>query len=179
MSTHTQDEEAYLLGLAKLAITTRLEGLTGEIPDCPERLQVTGSCFVTLRIKGELRGCMGDLRFDRPLAEAIWKNARSAAFEDPRFAPVRADEWPSITMDITILAPPESVDSADEIMIGRHGIILTKHGKRAVFLPQVATDQGWDLATTLNHLARKAGLPADAWKRGCDLQVFEGTMIED
>jgi len=104
-------------------------------------------------------------------------NARAAAIDDPRFAPVTPDESSKLALEISALTPLSEVAGPEAIVLGRHGILLGKSGRQAVFLPQVAFEQGWDLPTTLAHLCRKAGLPPDAWREGARLRVFEADVF--
>lgn len=130
--------------------------------------------FVTLYKSGNLRGCMGRIVPDKPLYALIPEVAGMAAFQDPRFKPVTSDELKDITISISILTDPVPVASYRDIKLGTHGIIL-KHGSRsALFLPKVATEQRWDLATTLQQLSFKAGLPHNAWQSpDAKFEVFE------
>ena len=103
-----------------------------------------------------------------------------AAFEDPRFPPLSAREFPRIKIEISALTPPVPVASYQDIEIGRHGMVLELGGRSAVFLPQVAPEQGWDLATTLTYLSRKAGLPGNAWKDPrAKFTVFEAVVFHE
>jgi AmmeMemoRadiSam system protein A len=135
--------------------------------------------FVTLHENGDLRGCIGEIFPRRPLVEAVMEQALNAAFEDPRFSPVVAAELPKIHVEISALTPPAPVNSWRDIVIGKHGMVLTKNGRSAVFLPQVAPEQGWDIATTLTHLSLKAGLPSHAWKEGAEYLVFEAIVFHE
>jgi AmmeMemoRadiSam system protein B/AmmeMemoRadiSam system protein A len=130
--------------------------------------------FVTLYKLGSLRGCMGRITPDKPLYALIPEVAGMAAFQDPRFKPVTCDELKDITISISILTDPHPVASYRDIQLGTHGIIL-RHGSRsALFLPKVATEQGWDLAATLQQLSLKAGLPSNAWQTSeAKFEVFE------
>lgn len=142
----------------------------------PAMEQACGA-FVTLTHDGALRGCIGDLDADSPLYRAVMQNAVSAALRDPRFKPVSEDELGGLDIEISALSPLRAVDSYLDFEPGRHGIVLTKRRRRAVFLPQVATEQGWNREETLTHLARKAGLPDDAWRSGARFQVFEALVF--
>ena len=142
-----------------------------------DRLAQLRGVFVTLHAGGRLRGCIGTIEGLRPLAAAVAASGRAAAVEDPRFPPVTSDELSNITLEISVLTPLRAVTAIEEIEVGRHGILLGKQGRQAVFLPQVATEQGWDLTTTLHHLCRKAGLPPDAWHDGARLHVFEADVF--
>jgi len=170
------DEEArrYLLALARWSIATRFDETASE-PKAPMAggLQECCGLFVTLRKEGDLRGCIGHISSDKMLPETVRVVARSAAFDDSRFDPVMGDELPAIDIEISLLTPPVPVASYEEIIIGRHGLILSRGFHRALFLPQVAIEQGWDRETTLDYLARKAGLGRDDWRSGCSFEVFE------
>ena len=138
-----------------------------------------GATFVTLTQYGELRGCIGTLEPSSSVYDVVARRAASAALEDTRFPhTVTVEELPFITVEVSVLTPPRPVKSADEIVIGRHGIILSVGWNRATFLPQVAPEQGWDRETTLRHLAQKAGLPADAWKKA-EFQVYEAIVFSE
>lgn len=131
--------------------------------------------FVTLNTKsdGELRGCIGEIVAQRPLVEAVTRLAVESAFEDPRFPPLAKSELDKVRIEISALTPSKPVKGYEEIVLGRDGMTLEKDGSFAVFLPQVAPEQGWDLATTLSYLSRKAGLPADAWREGAKFTTFQ------
>jgi len=143
------------------------------------RLRANRGAFVTLTRRGHLRGCIGYIEGIKPLVEAVVDNGGSAAVNDPRFAPVREDELNDLHVEVSALTPLRAVAGPQDIEIGRHGVVLAKGRRRAVFLPQVAPEQGWDLATTLEHLACKAGLPADAWREDCEFQVFEAEICTE
>ena len=174
-----------LLTLARTVIDEALHGdALSELDDTSlpltPALKVRRGAFVTLTIDGELRGCIGEILPRRPLVRVVADHALSAAFEDPRFPPLTAAEWPSVRIEISALTPPRPVDSWRDIEIGRHGMTLSLHGCMAVFLPQVAPEQGWDLETTLTHLARKAGLPAQAWRDPeARFSVFEADVFHE
>ena len=135
--------------------------------------------FVTLHKEGRLRGCIGEIVASRPLYKAVMARAVSAGLEDYRFQPVEADELPDLHFEISVLSQPVPVDSPDDIIIGKHGVILEKNRRRAVFLPQVAPEQGWGLEEMLSHLSSKAGLPQDAWREGTTFRVFEATVFAE
>lgn len=134
--------------------------------------------FVTLRAAdGNLRGCIGNILPVAPLAQSLWERAQDAALNDPRFDPVTPRELTSLSVEISVLTPPAPVAGPEAVEIGKHGILLKKGFRSAVFLPQVASEQGWDLETTLTHLSLKAGLPPDAWREGASFQVFEALVF--
>ena len=144
----------------------------------PGMQQVMGG-FVTLNLHHELRGCIGEIFPRHEIWRVVQEQVVNAALHDPRFEAVSAAEAHEIRIDISALTPPQPVVSYQEIRIGKHGMTLSKNGHSAVFLPQVAPEQGWDLATTLTQLARKAGLPADAWKEGATFTVFEAQVFHE
>lgn len=149
-------------------------------PIASQGMSVPAGAFVTLKKNGELRGCIGSIETQDPLYKTVLGRARDAAFHDSRFTPLTRDELDQVTIDITILEPPVSVPSWKDIVVGKHGVVLKQGFASAVFLPQVATEQGWDRETMLSHLSRKAGLPADAWKDAkTTFRVFEGGEISE
>ena len=174
-----------LLTLARTIIDEALHGgALSELDDTSlpltPALKARRGAFVTLTIDGELRGCIGEILPRRPLVRVVADHALSAAFEDPRFPPLTAAEWPSVRIEISALTQPRPVDSWRDIEIGRHGMTLSLNGRMAVFLPQVAPEQGWDLETTLTHLSRKAGLPPGAWRDPeCRFTVFEAEVFHE
>ena len=134
--------------------------------------------FVTLNdADGNLRGCIGNILPVAPLAEGIWGRAQDAALNDPRFDAVTADELPTLSFEISVLTKPVKIAGPDEIVIGRHGVVMHKDGRSAVFLPQVAPEQGWDVETMLIHLSMKAGLRPNAWLNGANFEVFEAQVF--
>ena len=144
----------------------------------PGMKQMMGG-FVTLNMNGDLRGCIGEITPRREIWKVVREQALNAALNDYRFEPVTAAEAKKITIEISALTPPVPVASYTNIVIGKHGMVLTKAGRSAVFLPQVAPEQGWDLATTLTQLSQKAGLPPDAWKQGAEFEVFEAQVFHE
>ena len=141
------------------------------------KLKTDTATFVTLKIKGELRGCIGSLSPSEPLYLSVHHNAVNAALHDYRFHPVGKAELPSISVDVSILSPIREIPSLDEFKLGQQGIILEKGMSRSVFLPEVALEQKWTREETLTHLALKAGLERDAWRKGARFQVFESVVL--
>lgn len=135
--------------------------------------------FVTLHENGQLRGCIGEILPQRELYKAVIDRAVDAAVNDYRFNPVRAAEVKELHIEISALSPPRPVASWKDIIIGKHGMTLSKNGHSAVFLPQVAPEQGWGIEETLTHLAIKAGLPPDAWRKECRFEVFEAIVFSE
>ncbi len=176
------EDKKVLLSLARKTILYTLD--KQRIPEpadlgitCSEAVKVPRAAFVTLKKRGELRGCIGDIFPQRPLYKSVITNAIYAAFADRRFTQVQKDECSEIKIEISALTPPSPVASAQAIRIGTDGVVLSKDGRSAVFLPQVAPEQGWDLETTLTNLSMKAGLTPDAWKDGASFQVFQAEVF--
>ena len=146
----------------------------------PPLLLAPAAAFVTLHERGELRGCMGNLEFDRPL----WRNVLTAGtivpLQDPRFMPVSDAELPAIRIEVSVLAPPVELPGPEAFDVGSQGIIVERSGRRALLLPQVAEEYGWDEAATLDAVCRKAGLPGDAWRRaGTRLFGFRAVHVAE
>ena len=133
--------------------------------------------FVTLKCNGELRGCIGEIFPSREIWKVIREHACNAAFCDPRFTPLTMGELENLEIEISVLSQPRPVSSWHDIVVGRHGVVLSKSGLNAVFLPQVAPEQGWSLEEMLSHLALKAGLPPDAWREDTSFMVFEAQVF--
>ncbi len=172
-----------LLRLARDAVVAAVGRKPPPVVDpttLPPVLLAPAAAFVTLHERGELRGCMGNLEFDRPL----WRNVLTAAaivpLEDPRFMPVSEAELPAIRLEVSVLAPPVELPGPEAFDAGSHGIIVKRSGRRALLLPQVAEEYGWDEATTLDAVCRKAGLPGDAWRRaGTRLFGFRAVNVAE
>ncbi len=186
------DEGQHLVRLARAALTTHFferEDLGRELaawPTGPERERRQG-VFVTLnrkdpdeiRAQGRLRGCIGQPEPTFPLYYGTVQAALDAALRDPRFQPVTATELGRLEIEVTVLSPRKPVASWRDIRLGTHGIVLQKGDKVALFLPQVAPEQGWTLEQTLTALSEKAGLPPDGWKDGASFSVFTGQVFEE
>ncbi|MCE5283407.1 MAG: AmmeMemoRadiSam system protein B [Deltaproteobacteria bacterium] len=135
--------------------------------------------FVTLKKQGNLRGCIGRMIPDRPLAVLVGTMALQSAFEDPRFNPVTAEEVPKLEIEISVLTPMKPVASPEEIVVGRDGVLLRKGSRSAVFLPQVAPEQGWGRDEMLDQLCMKAGLPSGAWRQGARFETFQAVVFSE
>ena len=133
--------------------------------------------FVTLKKNSQLRGCIGDVFPRQPLHKSVITNTINACINDKRFLPVTIDECNDITIEISALTVPKPITSYDQIRIGIDGVVLNKDGRSALYLPQVAPEQGWDINQTLTNLSLKAGLPADAWKEGATFLTFQAVVF--
>jgi AmmeMemoRadiSam system protein B/AmmeMemoRadiSam system protein A len=172
-------ERETVLRFARETLRRYLESRTTPLarPASPALARPQG-LFVTLRKRGELRGCIGRVSADLPLLQAAGKLALSAAFEDPRFPALQAAELGQVTIEVSLLTPPRPVAGPAAVVLGRDGIVLRSGARSALFLPEVATEQGWNLEETLSALSRKAGLSEDAW-RGASLSTFQTVAIHE
>ena len=155
-----------LLGLARTAIAARRS--VTEPPDAPAWLHEPGATFVTLTQDAHLRGCIGSVQPHRRLGEDVMRNACSAAFHDPRFPPLHVQDIPSIRIEVSLLSSTEPIPATtreellERLQPGTDGLILTWHGHRGTFLPQV-WEQLPDPHDFVEHLLHKAGLPVVFW----------------
>ncbi len=171
-------DRRHLLAVARASIAARL-GAPAKAPPCPPAARAERGAFVTLEERGELRGCIGHLAADTPLCTVVEEMAAAAAFQDSRFPPLGRDELERIEIEISVLTPARPVQGPGDIVVGRDGVILRKDGRSAVFLPQVAPEQGWDRPTMLSHLAVKAGLAPDAWREGATFLIFQAEVFRE
>ena len=173
MDALTPKIRRFLLDLARSAIEKELTGATAlsvSIEDAPPALHEDGASFVTLHKRsGALRGCIGSLVARRPLIDDVQANAKAAAFQDPRFPPLREEELGDIVIEVSILSAPEPLayDGPEELIEKLRpnvdGVVLERGWNRATFLPQV-WEQLPEPEKFLAHLCYKAGLPPDAWR---------------
>jgi len=152
--------------LARRSIEAALSG--GPKPEATgtSALRRRQGAFVTLRRSagGELRGCVGLIRADTPLAEVVSHVAVAAATSDGRFDPVTAAELPSLSIDVSLLSPLVAI-RPEEVRVGEHGLVIRCAGCQGLLLPQVPLEHGWDRETFLERTCLKAGLPAGAWRQ--------------
>lgn len=142
-----------------------------------EKLKEKRGCFVTIKKYGQLRGCIGYIQPIKSLYLAVSEMAVSAALKDPRFPPVKEDELAHLELEISALTPLEEISSPEQIQVGGDGIYIIKGFYSGLLLPQVATEQGWDRMTFLEHTCMKAGLPIDAWKENCNIYIFQAQVF--
>ena len=148
-----------------------------EIPELLEKRAV----FVTLKNRdhGDLRGCLGQSKPRYPLIEAVAKTVISSAVDDTRFPSLTLDELPDLLIEINVLSPL-APSKPEDVKIGKHGLMINKGSKGAIFLPEVAVSNGWDLHTFLEELCRKANLSEGSW-HDCEaeLYVFESEVWDE
>ena len=155
-------------------LAEELGAKAGVITDLSE---LRAGAFVTLRIRGNLRGCIGYPEPQLLLVDVVDRCAVSAALADPRFPPLSPDEWNDIDLELSILGPIESVGDIGELVIGRDGLIVEFGRRRGLLLPQVAVEWKWDVQEFASQTCIKAGLPRDAWQKGAKLFRFEAEVF--
>ena len=173
------DDRRRLLALARRALEARVRHEYEPALEHGGALETPCGAFVSIHRGHELRGCLGRLEDDWPIARVVAHLGRAVADSDPRFEPVTVDDLETLSIEISALTPEREVHSLDEIEIGRHGLIIERGARRGLLLPQVATEHGWDVETFLEHTCRKAGLPPDAWKHDARILIFEAEVFSD
>lgn len=179
----TKEEERKLFQIARESIIQVLEKKS--IPDYSvdeKNLLEKRGVFVTLTNHGQLRGCIGHFGQDHHLYEIVQQMAVASATQDHRFFynPITKKEMDDIHIKISILSPLKKIDSIDEIEVGKHGIWVVQGGRSGTYLPEVATQLGWNKIEFLEHCcAEKAGLPRDAWKTGADIFIYSSQIMDE
>lgn len=174
----SDEEKSQLKQMARDTIEGVLFGKKDISYTIPEALKVKAGAFVTLKKKGELRGCIGYIRGILPLYETVKEVALQAAFHDPRFDSVDMGEWNKIDLEISVLTPMKKIKDIEEIEVGVHGLFIEKGLHSGLLLPQVATENKWDKITFLEYTCYKAGLPKDAWQsEDADIYIFSAEVF--
>jgi AmmeMemoRadiSam system protein A len=174
----TKKEQRELLKIARDTVVGFVT--SGKIPavnTASAGLQGRNGCFVTIKQQGQLRGCIGNFESDNQLYRLVQEMAVAAATQDPRFYPMKPQDLDSFDLEISVLSPLKLISSVDDIKVGTHGIYLIHKSYRGVLLPQVATEYGWDRDTFLKHTCLKAGLPENAWEKGCEIYIFSALVF--
>jgi AmmeMemoRadiSam system protein A len=171
-------ERNLLLRVAHEAIAASLENREIVLDPPSPHLSEPRGVFTTIYCRGELRGCVGYVFAEKPVYLAVAETAQSAAFEDPRFSPITREEAGLVKVSLSILSLLFPI-RAEEVEIGRHGLLVAHRGHRGLLLPQVPVEHGWDRITFLEETCRKAGLPPDAWKQGAMLEAFSAEIFGD
>jgi len=175
-SEFSPEERTLLLQLAHDSILSALENHEVSLdPPSPHLAEPRGA-FTSLYLNGELRGCVGYVLPVSSVYRAVIDTARAAAFEDARFYPVTIDEARQLKIELSVLSPPAPI-SAEEVEVGRHGLLISMVGQRGLLLPQVPAERNWDRITFLEQTCRKAGLPPDAWQRGAVIEAFTAEVF--
>jgi AmmeMemoRadiSam system protein A len=183
----SDEDKVLLLRLAKEAISSEINSLeiNSDILKAVKEFDFKHSIFVTLTKDNKLRGCMGHIIPIAPVWQAVIECAKSAAFHDPRFSPVKHGELPFIKVEISILTPMEKIvvdnpgDYPKKIKIGNHGLFIeAKTGETGLLLPQVFPEWNADSVKALNMTCEKAGLPSNAWKnKEMNIFTFEAEIF--
>ena len=177
-SEYSSAEREQLLTLAHRAIEAALNRVVLDLNPPTVHLAQFRSAFTTLHITGKLRGCIGYVFPTQPLYQTVAETARSAAFEDPRFEPVTPAEAQLLQIEISVLSPLQTI-APEGIVVGKHGLVVTKGNQRGLLLPQVPVEWDWDRETFLSQTCLKAGLPADAWLHDVEVQAFTAEVFSD
>jgi len=169
----------WLLALARRTIGLVVLGDVGTAPsEVPKEAAALCGCFVSLHAaSGDLRGCIGTFEASEPLWRNVMDMAAAAATNDPRFPAVSVEELSSCVIEISALSPRREATAAD-VVVGEHGLWISRRSSRGVLLPQVATERGWDRETFLEHTCQKAGLPRQAWREpDTRIEVFTAQVF--
>jgi AmmeMemoRadiSam system protein A len=175
---YSAEERRVLLDVAHRSIEARLRGERVQPVAPSQHLAESRGAFTTLHLHGRLRGCIGYVAPILPLISTVAETAAAAAFEDPRFDEVTEQEAPDLKIEISVLTVPKPIDPED-VIVGRHGLIVTQHSRRGLLLPQVPLEYGWDRETFLSQTCMKAGLPPDAWRHGAKLEAFTAEVFSE
>ena len=175
---YTPEERKLLLQVAREAIRSLLESREISLFTPSAHLSEPRGAFTTLYLSGKLRGCVGYPTALLPLYRAVMETARAAAFDDPRFVPLTLAEARHVQISVSILSPLFEV-SAEEVEVGRHGLVISEGPRRGLLLPQVPVEHGWDRVTFLEQTCRKASLPPDTWRRGAKIEAFTAEVFAD
>lgn len=177
-----EKEKKLLFSIARNSISAKLYEDKEYVIDekrVPESLKKEYGAFVTLKIDGRLRGCIGRFLSSDPLFRVVKASALSSAFEDHRFSPLTKEEYQKVDIEITVLGPMKKISDPGEIVLGKHGIYIKKDFRAGTMLPQVATENGWNVEQFLGYTSRdKAGLGWDGWKNA-ELFIYEGMVLEE
>ena len=176
--TLSDEEKQMLKDIALQSIKDSLDGKpVSQFSPSTSHLSARCGAFVSLHKHGQLRGCIGHFGEDTPLHEIVAEMARAAAFEDPRFMPVRREELADIEIEISVLTPMRRISSIDEFQLHKHGIYIRKGRRSGTFLPQVADQVNWTKEEFLGHCSQdKAGLGWNGW-RDAELYVYEAIVF--
>ena len=174
-----EDTGHLLLELARRSVVARVTG--GRVAVSPASpFPPASGVFVTVKVGGHLRGCLGTLEC-RNLATDVARCAADAASDDPRFPPLSTTELPALSVEVSLLGPLERIDphDPDAIAIGRHGLVVEQGRQRGLLLPQVASERAWTADEFLSQTCVKAGLPSDAWRHGAAVYRFSADVFRE
>jgi AmmeMemoRadiSam system protein A len=169
-------EREILLQLAHRGINARLRAESLDLASPTSHLAELRGAFTTLHLHGRLRGCVGYVLPAEPLYRTVAETAMAAAFEDPRFEPVSEAEAQELIVEISVMSKLFPI-RAEEVEIGKHGLLVSMERRRGLLLPQVPLEHGWNRETFLSETCRKAWLPEDAWRHGAHLEAFTAEVF--
>jgi AmmeMemoRadiSam system protein A len=173
-----KEDKAELLKIARLAVERAVKDRSLlEYETERPRLKEMGAAFVTLTEHGRLRGCIGYIEPVAPLFQTVIQTAGLACLQDMRFEPVSPAELKDMDIEISVLSPLTKIDDPRRVRVGTHGLVIARGSQRGLLLPQVAVENSWDREEFLKQACLKAGLPADDWKKGADIFIFEALII--
>jgi AmmeMemoRadiSam system protein A len=176
----TPEQERALLKLARQAIEHHFKkGTSPKVHPHDAVLKEKRGAFVTLKVAGQLRGCIGYPLPVKPLYETIIEMAIAAASQDFRFEPLTAEELDRTKIEISVLSLPQPAASPEDVDVGCHGIIISKGFNRGLLLPQVPVEYQWDRETYLRHGCLKAGLNPEDWKKGAKIETFTAQVFSE
>jgi MEMO1 family protein len=185
MMLNTKEKKTLIL-LARRTLEDHFQGKQAGQKELEEQFKITpllkekAGVFVTLRKHGALRGCIGSIIGVEPLWEGVCNNVLKSAFQDPRFPRLRNDELKEVDIEISVMTPLQPLEDYKKIKLGTDGVVIRKDYHQAVYLPQVATETGWDLDQFLGSLCQKAGLPARAYQeKGMEFHIFQAQVFEE
>jgi len=174
-----KDQQQKLLKIARTTIAEYMRtGEKARVQETDPALNEQQGAFVTLHINGELRGCIGNIIGDAPLAQTIANMAVEAGFGDPRFNSLQDNELDKIDIEISVMSPLEKIKDPEKIEPGKHGILLRKGFNSGLLLPQVATEYNWGREEFLDHTCLKAGLKEGEWHTpGVEIYIFSAEVF--
>lgn len=179
MSQLDEADQQYLLRLARQAITDAVCDRVPATKDPPsDKLKQRCGAFVTLRKRGRLRGCIGYVEPFKPLCQTVEECAVAAARQDPRFDQVTPEELDELEIEISVLSPLAEI-SPEQVVVGTHGLLISRGLQRGLLLPQVAVEWNWSREEFLRQTCLKAGLPPDAWKKGAKIHAFTAQVFSE
>lgn len=176
VSEYSQEERTLLLRWAHAAIRAKIDRRELDLTAPSEHLEEKRGAFTSLHVEGRLRGCIGFVEPMFPLYRTIYETAQAAAFGDPRFRPVVQEELSRLQIEISVMSPLVAI-RPEEVLVGVHGLLISRGGRRGLLLPQVASERGWDREAFLRETCYKAGLPDDAWRTGAQIEAFTAEVF--
>jgi AmmeMemoRadiSam system protein A len=176
----TEADQQLLLQIARHAVVSYLAGRPPSLPEVPVGvLTEPRGIFVSLHKGRELRGCIGNIYAASPLHRSVAECAIAAAVGDPRFMPLTPPELATVEFEISVLSPLERVLDIRNIVIGKHGLLISKNNARGLLLPQVAAAFGWDRERFLQETCKKAGLKPEDWQQDATIQSFSALVFSE